>query len=238
VQAAKKAAAAAAHRKSCLAGAKADTRNLSGCDLSGADLTGHSLARRDLSNANLSGANLKGVIFDNALLQGVRWDGAQCPDGTPADQVAGTCEKNMLHRGDRQRPAKFGQSVRVGEWQVKVTAIQADATSNAAATADYNIEPGRGYVYAIVTLDATYEGTGQASASELNVEINGVGDESTEVNCMLMDTDLYDQLTTGRSRTFRSCTYMLASKTKHGTVRVIDGYSFESDAPSAYWTIP
>ena len=230
------AAVAAAKRKTCLQGAKGGTRNLSGCDLSKADLSHVDFTNRNLTKANLSGTNLAGAIFDQAQLGGVTWTGAECPDGSSASDHDGTCAQNLLNLGDELRPLAIGKSTRIGDWRVRVTSFQANATSNRIAVDDYNREPGTGYVYAIAEIKATYLGAGQGSASDLNLGINGVTSLDDGAMCSILSGGQYETLNTGQSTSYKDCIYLLSSKTKKGTLSVTAGYSFE-DAPVAHWAI-
>lgn len=53
-----------------------------------------------------------------------------------------TCAGHLLKPGDRLRPLSLGQSRRLGDWNVKVTSLQADRGSNARAVAEFNQPPG------------------------------------------------------------------------------------------------
>jgi uncharacterized protein YjbI with pentapeptide repeats len=81
-----------------LGGARLDGANLRGADLRLVDLSGASLRGADLRHADLSSARLSGTD-----LEGVRWDGAVCPNEALATAKHG-CEtaSSLRDRADRR----------------------------------------------------------------------------------------------------------------------------------------
>lgn len=227
--------------------------DLSGCDLSGANLAGLDLNGRDLTGANVRRADLRGAILDGANLTDVRWLGATCPDGTTAG-VGDDCTDFPVKAEDEAPPSAeppststsplaLGQTARIGDWTVTVTSYQADAQSNARAVGYINNEPGQGFIYAIVGLAVTYEGTGQSETpgGNLDFDINGTGYLSPDTLCSLPIDDSagwVDRLNTGQSTSYQQCMYLPVETATTGTIRVYDGYSFDPGAQSAQWAIP
>jgi uncharacterized protein YjbI with pentapeptide repeats len=71
-------------------------------DLSNADLTNAMMWDLDLRYSNLTGADLTGArlvelnsVYGDAILDGVIWDWATCPDGTAAYYHGQTCVNNL-----------------------------------------------------------------------------------------------------------------------------------------------
>jgi uncharacterized protein YjbI with pentapeptide repeats len=71
-------------------------------DLSNADLTNAMMWDLDLRYSNLTGADLTGArlvelnsVYGDAILDGVIWDWATCPDGTAAYYNGQTCVNNL-----------------------------------------------------------------------------------------------------------------------------------------------
>ena len=76
--------------------------NWMGVNLSGADLTNAWMYDVDLTGADLTGADLTGArltylnsAYGPAILDGVTWDWATCPDGTAAYYHGQTCVNNL-----------------------------------------------------------------------------------------------------------------------------------------------
>ena len=86
-------------------------------------------------------------------------------------------------------------------------------------------------------MKATYTGARQGSASELDLEINGVDDTSNEVMCMLMDEHgQYDQLT-GRIAAAlpRACSTSHVQDQEQNNGTVVNDYVLRKSPPAAYW---
>jgi len=76
-----------------------DWRNV---DLTNANLTNAMMWDLDLTGADLTGADLTGArltqlnsVYGDAILTGVTWDWATCPDGTAAYYHGQTCMNNL-----------------------------------------------------------------------------------------------------------------------------------------------
>jgi len=115
--------------------------------------------------------------------------------------------------------------------------MQADDASTARAVADYNHEPGVGYVYAIVNLSATFNGDGSGDAGiDLSVLINGIDDLDSDGYCTILDNSFgLKTLYTGQTDSGQECRYIKRSKTTSGFVSVVaDQYG---SPKTAYWRI-
>jgi len=114
--------------------------------------------------------------------------------------------------------------------------MQADSGSSARAVAEFNQPPGTGYVYALIQLEATYEGAGSGLADEFAISINGVFELKSGVPCVVSPYFGEHVLLTGQSTSGTECIYMLAAKAARGTVRVVvPDLTSGDDGPDAYW---
>ena len=227
----------AAERSRCTANAREGAGSLVKCDLSKLQLTRLDFSGRNLTGVNFTTTNLTGSIFDGTNLAGVDWQGATCPDGTPASDGSG-CTGHFLRRGSKLRPLSFGESIRLGAWTITVKSMQANEASTAKAVANYNHEPGVGYVYAIVDLSATFNGDGSASPGvDVGVSINGVDDLHSGGYCSIIDNGFGgDLLYTGQTESGLECIYIKQAKTTSGFVSVV---ADQFGSPhTAYWRIP
>ena len=227
----------AAERSRCTANAREGAGSLVKCDLSKLQLTRLDFSGRNLTGVNFTTTNLTGSIFDGTNLAGIDWQGATCPDGAPASDGSG-CTGHFLRRGSKLRPLSIGESIRLGQWIVSVTSYRADASSTAAAVADYNHAPGDGYLYAIIGLSATYKGDGSAEPGlDVTAGINGVDKHSSDSYCSLISTEFgLETLYTGQTNSGTNCVYLKASQAQRGFVQVTtDPYG---SPRTAYWRIP
>ncbi len=227
----------AAERSRCTANAREGAGSLVKCDLSKLQLTRLDFSGRNLTGVNFTTTNLTGSIFDGTNLAGIDWQGATCPDGAPASGGSG-CTGHFLRRGSKLRPLSIGESIRLGQWIVSVTSYRADASSTAAAVADYNHAPGDGYLYAIIGLSATYKGDGSAEPGlDVTAGINGVDKHSSDSYCSLISTEFgLETLYTGQTNSGTNCVYLKASQAQRGFVQVTtDPYG---SPRTAYWRIP
>ena len=227
----------AAERSRCTANAREGAGSLVKCDLSKLQLTRLDFSGRNLTGVNFTTTNLTGSIFDGTNLAGVDWQGATCPDGAPASDGSG-CTGHFLRRGSKLRPLSFGESIRLGAWTITVKSMQANEASTAKAVANYNHEPGVGYVYAIVDLSATFNGDGSASPGvDVGVSINGVDDLHSGGYCSIIDNGFGgDLLYTGQTESGLECIYIKQAKTTSGFVSVV---ADQFGSPhTAYWRIP
>ena len=229
-------AVAQAAKASCAAAVKKATASLAGCDLSGANLAHLDLSGRNLAGANLSNANLLGATLRGANLQAVTWSGAVCPNGVQASGAA-PCGLALAKPGSAANPLVLGQSVRVGDWNVAVLSVQANAKSNAIATADgFTDNPAPGYVYAILHVRLTWMGAGTGNGLDVGFDVNDVSHAGNVPGCVLTtDYDIDNfLLTKGQTDSGTSCFYMETAKTKGGLVGFSAGTAW--NPLGAYWS--
>jgi hypothetical protein len=76
--------------------------------------------------------------------------------------------------GSKDKALALGTTATVGDWEITVTGYQADATALVLDTNDFNDEPGEGQQYAIVSLEATFNGD-EASSLWLDTTTQLIG---------------------------------------------------------------
>jgi Pentapeptide repeats (8 copies) len=69
--------------------------SLRGTQLNGASMTGVNLKNADLTGASAVGTDFEGANLSGAKISSVKWDGATCPDSTPADTAGNTCAGHL-----------------------------------------------------------------------------------------------------------------------------------------------
>jgi|GEM_PF-1692408 len=79
--------------------------------------------------------------------------------------------------GTRGNPYPVGETVSVGDWEIEVTGITADATDDVMEENPYNDPPADGSQFMMVSIDATYAGSA-SEALEIAASFNVVGNRA------------------------------------------------------------
>jgi hypothetical protein len=88
-------------------------------------------------------------------------------------------------------PIPVGTAAKVGDYTIKVVAFDADASEALVSKNEENVPPAEGHVYALISLDVTYDGTDVGKASSINWQFVGTERSSlTDTACASGDRTL------------------------------------------------
>jgi hypothetical protein len=152
----------------------------------------------------------------------------------PTPTTAETPASTGATPGTEGNPLPLGATAQVGDFTVTVTRFVADADELMAAADPYNEPPADGNLFALVYLEATYEGPGQASVYE-DLSVGYLGSDNrvyTDASCAVIGPDdmvFEPELVAGGTAAGSFCLEVPISTMGSGDVFVESLLSFDGD---------
>ncbi|WCO65662.1 DUF2510 domain-containing protein [Iamia majanohamensis] len=142
--------------------------------------------------------------------------------------------------GSADEPLPIGQTATIGDYEVRVTSVDLDATDEVLAANEFNDDPTNG-TYALVEVEATYTGDEEGTpASDLTATLqggDGVQYEQFECSAVTPGGVDFTTLTEGGSASFDLCWDYPSDAADGATMFVEDFLTVDGEDARSYWEV-
>jgi len=153
--------------------------------------------------------------------------------GQPTPTRAAAAPQSGGDGKSRNNPLALGEAVRVGDYEIRVIAVNTDAEDIVLAENMFNEPAAAGNVMVLATIQITYLGSEESNMFDLSFEAiaNNVGYASYDASCGVVPNEIWEMPTlySGATGTFNECWQIPAQYSDNVVMSVEELFSWDDD---------